>query len=139
MNRCSAQLASFNVWQVLKLRTGAACSLCAVNDMQRLCRILCLADPLQAARQRERERQTERMGEGNGNLKHETVCCVKGSVSAVSGLLAKTAIARFNVRNYYAYLLLFCLVNSFVCLHILNTAAQVYVGGRVCGRVCGRV
>lgn len=63
---------------------------------------------------------------GNGNSGRAIGYCVKVSVS---GHLAKTSIARFNVRNYYAYLLLFCLVNSFVCLHILSTHAWVCVGG----------
>lgn len=48
-----------------------------------------------------------------------------------------SAKVRFNVRNYYAYLLLLCVLNSFVCQHKSNMQACVRGCGSVC--VCGCV
>lgn len=49
-----------------------------------------------------------------------------------------SAKVRFNVRNYYAYLLLFCVLNSFVCQHKSNMQAAVRGYARVCVCcVCG--
>lgn len=43
-----------------------------------------------------------------------------------------SAKVRFNVRNYYAYLLLFCVLNSFVCQHKSNMQAAVCGCRSVC-------
>lgn len=50
-----------------------------------------------------------------------------------------SAKVRFNVRNYYAYLLLFCVLNSFVCQHKSNMQAAVRGFESVCACVCACV